>query len=139
MIIAKITAVLFTVFLLVSFIAWGSSGIANYSASFIAFLLVAASSFVGYRRMVLASGSTMHEEDSEDDDDEGQKQSKVSLLAKTYKGWLFPLRLVSYILFVLVFLYFANNNLLNVFAFLTGIAILPLSVLIFILFFRREF
>jgi len=139
-IIAKIAAILFTVFLFVSFALWGTLGIANYSASFVAFLFVSASSFIGYKRMVLASKELHEEKDGKEDDDEDeQKQSKISLLTKTYKGWLFPLRLVSYVLFVSVFLYFANNNILNVYAFLVGIAILPISALIFMLFFRREF
>jgi len=138
-IIAKITAVSFATLLIATFALWGVSGMANYSASFVAFLLVAAASFVGYRRVVLSSGDMTIEDADEDDEENEIKPSKMSLLLKTYKGWIFPLRLVSYAIFVLVFLYFANNNLLNVFAFLSGIAVLPISVLIFILFFRREF
>jgi hypothetical protein len=140
-IIAKITAVSFATLLIAAFALWGVSGMANYSASFLAFLLVAAASFAGYRRVVLSSagGDVDIEKTDEDDEENEAKPSKMSLLLKTYKGWIFPLRLVSYAIFVLVFLYFANNNLLNIFAFLTGIAVLPISVLIFILFFRREF
>jgi len=140
-IIAKITAVSFVTLLIAAFALWGVSGVANYSASFVAFLLVAAASFVGYRRVVMSSaGGDMGTENVDEDDGEDEVQpSKISLLLKTYKGWIFPFRLASYAIFVLVFLYFANNNLLNVFAFLAGIAVLPISVLIFILFFRREF
>jgi hypothetical protein len=140
-IIAKITAVSFITLLIAAFALWGVSGMANYSASFLAFLLVAVASFAGYRRVVLSSGGVATEESAggEDDEEDEVKPSKISLLLKTYKGWIFPLRLASYAIFVLVFLYFANNNLLNVSAFLAGIAVLPISVLIFILFFRREF
>ncbi len=137
-VISKIVAALFAILLAVSFAFWGAIGVANYSASFIAFSLVAAASFAGYRRVVLASGAK-EEPVSEEEEEDEPKESKMSLLLKTYKGWLFPFRLASYALFVLVFFYFANNNLLNVFAFLTGIAVLPISALIFMLFFRRSF
>jgi len=120
-VISKIVAALFALLLAVSFTFWGAIGVANYSASFIAFSLVAAASFAGYRRVVLASGAKEEPASKEEEEDE-PKESKMSLLLKTYKGWLFPFRLASYALFVLVFFYFANNNLLNVFAFLTGIA-----------------
>ncbi len=134
--ITKVSAAVFAVLLVCVFFGWGVQGVANYSASFIAFSLVAVASFVGYKKVVSASKETdaVHEKTNED-----EKLSKLSLLARTYKGWLFPFRLLSYILFIFVFLYFADNNILSIFAFLTGIAVLPISALIFMLFFRREF
>lgn len=137
MTITKITASLFFALLALSFLLWGASGVANYSASFVSFCLIATASFLGYKRVVSAS-KVEDERDTEDEEDE-QKLSKMSLITKTYKGWLFPFRLISYAVFVLVFLYFANNNILNIFAFLTGIAVVPMSALIFTLFFRRDF
>ncbi len=140
MIIAKIVAAVFAALFCASFLGWGVQGIANYSASFIAFSLVAIATFYGYKKVVLASGANSDAvETDEDDDEEEEKPTKMSLLTKTYKGWLFPIRLIAYALFVLVFLYFANNNILSVFPFLIGIAVLPISVLIFMFFFRREF
>lgn len=139
MIIAKITAVVFALFFVVSFVVWGVSGISNFSASFVAFSIVALSSFIGYKRLIFASGQSEQPKDDDEDAEDAEKLSKTALLLKTYKGWLFPFRLISYALFVLVFLYFSNNGFLNIGAFLSGIAVLPLSALIFILLFRREF
>lgn len=139
MIIAKITTVVFALFFVVSFALWGVSGISNFSASFVAFSIVALSSFIGYKRLIFASGQNERPKDDDEDAEDEEKLSKTALLLKTYKGWLFPFRLISYALFVLVFLYFSNNGLLNIGAFLSGIAVLPLSALVFILFFRREF
>lgn len=141
MTITKITTALFAVLSVLSFVLWGTMGLINYSASFIGFLLVAAASFLGYKKVVSASKETQNNiESSEDEEDEDeQKPSKTSVLLKTYKGWLFPFRLSAYAIFVLIFLYFANNGILHVFAFLTGIAVLPISALIFAFFFRREF
>jgi len=138
-IIAKITTVVFALFFVVSFALWGVSGISNFSASFVAFSIVALSSFIGYKRLIFASGQNERPKDDDEDAEDEEKLSKTALLLKTYKGWLFPFRLISYALFVLVFLYFSNNGLLNIGAFLSGIAVLPLSALVFILFFRREF
>jgi uncharacterized protein YqhQ len=139
-IIAKITAVVFAVFFLISFAVWGVCGISNFSASFVAFSLVALSSFIGYKRLIFASRQSEQPKDDDEEEVEGEeKLSKTAVLLKTYKGWLFPFRLISYAIFVLVFLYFSNNGLLNIGAFLSGIAVLPLSALVFILFFRREF
>lgn len=139
MIIAKITAVIFALFFVLSFVVWGVSGISNFSASFVGFSLVALSSFIGYKRLIFASRQSEQPKDEEEDGEEEEKPSKTAVLLKTYKGWLFPFRLISYAIFVLVFLYFSNNGLLNIGAFLSGIAVLPLSALVFILFFRREF
>ncbi len=139
MIIAKITVVLFALFFVVSFALWGVSGISNFSASFVAFSIVALSSFIGYKRLIFASGQSERPKDDDEDAEDEEKLSKTALLLKTYKGWLFPFRLISYAVFVLVFLYFSNKGLLNIGAFLSGIAVLPLSALVFILFFRREF
>jgi hypothetical protein len=136
--ISKIVAALFAIFFVASFVFWGVNGVINYSASFVSFLLIAVASFVGYRRMVFASNDVLPVEEDDEEEDE-VKQSKMSVLLKTYKGWIFPFRLASYAVFVLVFLYFANNGLLNIFAFLTGIAVLPIAALVFTLFFRREF
>jgi hypothetical protein len=140
--ITKITAALFAALSVVSFVLWNTIGLINFSASFIGFLLVAAASFLGYKRVVSASKDVQKEpsdEQEEDDEEDEQKQSKTAVLLKTYKGWIFPFRLIAYAIFVLIFLYFANNNILHVFAFLSGIAVLPISALIFVFFFRREF
>ncbi len=143
MAITKITVALFAVLSVVSFVLWGTIGLINYSASFVGFLLVAAASFLGYKKVVFASKQSQKEPDStagdEEDDEDEQKESKTAVLLKTYKGWIFPFRLIAYAIFVLIFLYFANNNILHVFAFLSGIAALPISALIFVFFFRREF
>lgn len=140
MIIAKIVTAVFAALFFATFLGWGVQGITNYFASFIAFSLVAIATFYGYKKVVLAFGTNSDTvQTDEDDDEEEGKQTKMSLLTKTYKGWLFPIRLIAYALFVLVFLYFANNNILSVFPFLIGIAVLPISVLIFMFFFRREF
>ncbi len=137
---SKVVAVVFALFLVVSFALWGVQGVINYSASFIGFVLIATASFLGYKRVVSASSEVVPADESEEDEDEDEKkESKTSILLKTYKGWIFPFRLISYAVFVLIFLYFANNGLLNIFAFLSGIAVLPLSALVFTLFFRREF
>ncbi len=139
MIIAKITALVFATLFCVSFVFWGALGAINYFASFIAFFLVAIATFYGYKKVVHSFGANAQALQNEAEDEEEEKPSKISLLAKTYKGWLFPFRLASYALFVGIFLYFANNNILSIFPFLIGIAVLPISMLIFIFFFRREF
>jgi len=136
MTISKIVTTVFALLLVLSFTLWGVQGMANYSASFIAFLLVATASFVGYKKVISASNEAYM---ADEEEDEEAKPSKFTLLTRTYKGWLFPFRLLAYTLFVFVFLYFANNNMLSIFAFLTGIAVVPISALIFILFFRRNF
>ncbi len=143
MTIAKIVASIFTSLLVFCYIAFGTQGVVNYSASFVAFFLVATATFYGYKKVVLSSKVDTpigtKNEIEEDDDEEEQKPSKMSLLTKTYKGWLFPVRLLAYAVFVGVFLYFANNGILHIPSFLVGIAVLPISALIFMFFFRREF
>ena len=141
MIIAKITVAIFATLFCVSFLLWGVQGIVNYCASFIAFSLVAIATFYGYKKVVLSSEANAQalQNEPDNEDEEEEKPTKMSLLTKTYKGWLFPVRLAAYALFVLVFLYFANNGILHIPSFLVGIAVLPISALIFMFFFRREF
>lgn len=146
MAIIKITAVIFAAFLLFSLAMWGGIGAANFAASFAAFSLVAVSSFLGYKKVVSDAAARKEggaeppaETDDEEEDEEGQKPSKFALVTQSYKGLLFPLRLVSYVVFIATFFAFNNNDALNVFAFLCGIAVLPIAALSFALFFRREF
>ena len=77
--------------------------------------------------------------DGEDEEEDQKQESKFSVFLKTYKGWLFPFRLLSYVLFVIIFLYLSNNGILDVVPFLIGVAVLPVSAMIFTLFFRRNF
>ena len=142
--IAKILAAVFAVFAACVFIFWGTNGFLNFFASFVGFLLVATASFLGYKKVVSSAPQNRTDGESMDaygeDEEEDQKQeSKFSVFLKTYKGWLFPFRLLSYVLFVIIFLYLSNNGILDVVPFLIGVAVLPVSAMIFTLFFRRNF
>ncbi len=143
--IAKVLAAVFVVLAVVVGIFWGANGFLNFFASFVSFSVVATASFLGYKRVVsnapknTTTDEGVNTEDGEEDEEDAKQDSKFSIFLKTYKGWLFPFRLLSYALFVFVFLYFSNNSLLEITPFLIGIAVLPISAMIFTLFFRRNF
>lgn len=143
--IAKVLAAVFVVLAVVVGIFWGANGFLNFFASFASFSVVATASFLGYKRVVsnapknTTTDEGVNTEDGEEDEEDAKQDSKFSIFLKTYKGWLFPFRLLSYALFVFVFLYFSNNSLLEITPFLIGIAVLPISAMIFTLFFRRNF
>ena len=143
--IAKVLAAVFVVLAVVVGIFWGANGFLNVFASFVSVSVVATASFLGYKRVVsnapknTTTDEGVNTEDGEEDEEDAKQDSKFSIFLKTYKGWLFPFRLLSYALFVFVFLYFSNNSLLEITPFLIGIAVLPISAMIFTLFFRRNF
>ncbi len=135
----------------------------NSQIAFISSLFVTVSSYFGYKKMVsnaIASGEIPKEsrddfdkledphdlygEDKEEDFQEVIKQERAKLinfkttaenLGKSATGVLSVFRLVAYGFLFLSFLYLNRQGLLDISAFLTGLAVVPISVVISFLFY----
>ena len=108
---------------------------------------ILSATYFGYKQMIekkLAQeddseveikNETETEEDDEDEDDPAL--TKMSLVTQSYKGYLFPLRLVTYAIFAGSFIYLSTSGSLEIAAFFVGLGIAPISILIAMFWIKR--
>ena len=117
------------------FIFGGRLEALNFALASISSLIVVYASYFGYAKLVKNSNVDVIEEENEDDEDE--KQDHKSVLSQTFKGWLFPLRLVAYGVLTLSFLALSAKNILMLTPFLVGLGVAPFSAMIGVYFLRK--
>jgi len=109
----------------------------SLESAFLGSLAVIFSTYYGYKKVIESKLQKNNEESLEDDDKEDElDQSKISLVTQSYKGFLFPMRIASYGIFIASFLYLISSETFEVTAFLSGLAIVPTSVLFSMLWLR---
>ena len=149
---SKIFSIIFIVdLILIIFIFFYGNDIwlINTQFAFIASLLITISSYHSYKKLVdkkVASSDINYDDRDElekiDDpydlydeiDNEKKKFQKTKASIKNLKtsitSLLSPLRILSYIVLFASFLYLNHHNILNIFAYLSGFAIIPISILV---------
>jgi hypothetical protein len=124
----------------------GFNWFVSSQVGFFTTILVTISSFYSYRSFVKRGSLNrdlvlMHRDKLDKVDDEfdlydndsnnGRVDRNLKERVKNFKNtlpiYLSPLRVVAYLIFLLGFFYLENNQLLNIFGYLLGISIIPLS------------
>jgi hypothetical protein len=124
----------------------GFNWFVSSQVGFFTTILVTISSFYSYRSFVKRGSLNrdlvlMHRDKLDKVDDEfdlydndsnnGRVDRNLKERVKNFKNtlpiYLSPLRVVAYLIFFLGFFYLDNNQLLNIFGYLLGISVIPLS------------
>jgi hypothetical protein len=124
----------------------GFNWFVSSQVGFFTTILVTISSFYSYRSFVKRGSLNrdlvlMHRDKLDKVDDEfdlydndsnnGRVDRNLKERVKNFKNtlpiYLSPLRVVAYLIFLLGFFYLDNNQLLNIFGYLLGISVIPLS------------
>ncbi len=142
------TAIYAAILLFIGAIFWyiyaGNNESINFILAGMSSLFITYASFYGYFKMINSKkdeAEAQHNENAKEDDDEDEEDEKMpakSALLNSYKGWLFPLRLVSYVVLVLSFLALSNKQILFIAPFLSGLAIMPIAAMIYMYKAKRE-
>lgn len=143
------TAIYAALLLCFGTIFWYVYGTQNEALNFIlagvSSLFITYASFYGYFKMInnktpeaINNINEQQENDNEEDEEDEKVPAKNALL-NSYKGWLFPLRLVSYVVLVLSFLALSNKQLLAIAPFLSGLAIMPIAAMIYMYKAKKEY
>ena len=127
-------------------IAWFIFGGTRYAINFIlaaaSSTLVIYTSYLGYAKLIKASAidssADIDDVANEEEDEEDEKITKKQAIVQTYKGWLFPLRLIAYVVLVFVFLALSSKDILFLAPFLTGLGVMPIAVLAQVYFTRKS-
>ncbi len=145
-----ITATLLNAILVLYFATKGTTmSVVNLELSAIGSLLILTATYFGYKKMIENRVSEVQPEVEESKADEAQKiesedekeereeeeariekPSTVSAVTGSYKGYLFPLRLIAYGVFATSFVYLSSSGSLEIASFFAGLAIAPASVLL---------
>lgn len=144
------TAIYALVLLFIGSISWyvyaGSNESINFILAGISSLFIIYASFYGYFKMINSKtdetqteqNEQLHQQNDDDEDEEDEKIPVKNALINSYKGWLFPLRLVSYVVLVLSFLALSNKQMLFIAPFLSGLAIMPIAAMIYMYKAKKE-
>lgn len=144
-----VTAIILNAILVAYFALVGSTtSVLNLELAVLGSIGILSATYFGYKQMIekkLAqeeteqSETTNEAEDEEDTEDKPEPaDTKMSLLAQSYKGYLFPLRLVTYALFAGGFIYLSTSGSLEIVAFFVGLGIAPVSILIAMFWTKRS-
>jgi hypothetical protein len=165
--IKKLSAILIVADIALIFYSLSISSIwlLNSQIAFISSVFITLSSYLGYKKMIskkIASGDIpkedrddfekledphdLYSEDKEEDFQEVIKQERAKLtnfkttavnLGKSAGGAMSVFRLVAYGFLFLSFLYLNRHGLLEISAYLTGLAIVPISVVVSFIFYHH--
>ncbi len=118
---------IFDIILIIISLCMGEFWLINTQLAFICSMLIIFASFHGYKNMVMNSKSTLDSEDFEEDDKEIIRETKKQI--NTFKSSLSPLRLLSYAVLVISFLWLNRQGFFQAMPFLIGLGILPVASL----------
>ncbi len=105
----------------------GEFWLLNTQLAFICSMFIVFASFYGYKNMVQSSQVGL--EDLELDEDDKDIIKKTKKLTNPLKSAFSPLRLFSYFVLVICFLWLNRQGYLQIMPFLLGLGILPVSSL----------
>lgn len=119
---------------------FGPTGALNFLLAFGASAMISYASYAAYRRLVQAQAGKEEppQDDEEDGEDEEPKPTKTKVLGQTYRGFLSPLRLVAYAVLVGSFISLQTRDSLVLLPFFLGLAVVPLSALLFAFFYGKD-
>ena len=148
-------AIIINALLVVYFSINGSMlSVVNLEMAAIGSVAILSATYFGYKKMIenkvaesqseeadneVSTENHKEEEEDEDEDEtaEAEKTSPISAVTSSYRGYLFPLRLVAYGVFAVSFVYLSTSGSLEIAAFFAGLVVAPMSVLLAMLWLKK--
>lgn len=129
------------IIMLIGSIGWAIVGkyeAINFVLASISSAFVIYASYLGYVKLIQNKSKDYVIDEEDDKSDEDEKLPTKSVVAQTFKGWIFPLRLIAYIVLVLSFLALSGKNILILAPYLLGLAVVPIAVMLQFYFVRKS-
>ncbi|PID47241.1 MAG: hypothetical protein CR967_04895 [Proteobacteria bacterium] len=122
--------IIFDIFLIGISLYKGGFWIINTQIAFIASMLIVLSSFYSYKKMIDAKSSLFDKDDFDEEKEDKEIIKTTRKTAHTLRASLSPLRILSYLVLILGFLWLNRQGWLEVMPFLLGLAVVPLGSLV---------